>query len=116
MGGQSWRGHRWVQRPNALSQEAVIRKALGGISPESIDYVEAHGTGTELGDPIEVKALASVFSHPSRKLRIGSVKTNIGHTEPAAGVASVIKTVLSLQQEQIPPSLHFNKPSPHIPW
>src|SRR3569833_3777812 len=66
--------------PNALSQEAVIRKALGEIPPESIDYVEAHGTGTELGDPIEVKALAAVFRAPSRKLRIGSVKPNIGHT------------------------------------
>ena len=107
--------------PNGNAQEAVIREALSrsGVEPADVDYVEAHGTGTSLGDPIEVKALASALSrersarHP---LRIGSVKTNIGHTEIAAGVAGLIKVVLSLQHEEIPAHLHFDRPSPHIAW
>ena len=100
--------------------EAVIREALSrsGVEPDEVDYVEAHGTGTSLGDPIEVKALASVLSKRSAKnpLRIGSVKTNIGHTEIAAGVAGLIKVVLSLQHQEIPAHLHFDRPSPHMAW
>jgi amino acid adenylation domain-containing protein len=103
--------------PNGRAQEAVIRKALGNLAPADVDYVETHGTGTELGDPIEVKALAAVFGKGrERKLRIGSVKTNLGHAESAAGIAGVIKVILALQHSEIPAHLHFNNPSPLIPW
>lgn len=107
--------------PNGPAQEAVIRSALtnAGLEPEEIHYVEAHGTGTSLGDPIEVRALGNIFAanhsteHP---LYIGSVKTNIGHLEGAAGVAGLIKVALLLQHGVIPPHLHFNTPSHHIHW
>src|SRR5204863_5815197 len=82
-------------------------------------YVEAHGTGTSLGDPIEVKAIASVLGNATERtqpLLIGSVKTNLGHLETAAGIAGLMKVVLSLQHGAIPPHLHFKSPSPHIPW
>ncbi|MET0647638.1 MAG: amino acid adenylation domain-containing protein [Pyrinomonadaceae bacterium] len=103
--------------PNGKAQEAVIRRALGGLAPAEVDYVEAHGTGTALGDPIEVRALAAVYGGGRRgKLRIGSVKTNIGHAESAAGVAGVIKVILALRHDEIPAHLHFNNPSPLIPW
>lgn len=107
--------------PNGPAQEAVIREALArsGIAPRQVSYIEAHGTGTQLGDPLEVGALGSVFGadrDPGRPLLIGSVKTNIGHLEAAAGVAGLIKLVLSLQQRMIPPHLHFERPSPHIDW
>jgi acyl transferase domain-containing protein/acyl carrier protein/ubiquinone/menaquinone biosynthesis C-methylase UbiE len=105
--------------PNGPSQEDVIRAALanGRISPQQISYVEAHGTGTSLGDPIEVQALAAVLGDGrSEPLSIGSVKTNLGHLESAAGMAGLIKTVLMLQHEQIPPHLHLKEPNPHIPW
>jgi amino acid adenylation domain-containing protein len=104
--------------PNGKAQEAVIRKALGTLAPAEVDYVEAHGTGTALGDPIEVKALAAVYGEGrrGRKLRIGSVKTNIGHAESAAGIASVIKVILALRHGELPPHLHFKNPSPLIPW
>jgi acyl transferase domain-containing protein len=107
--------------PNGPSQESVIRDALSNaaVSPQDVGYVEAHGTGTALGDPIEVQALAAVFG-PGREaatpLLIGSVKTNIGHLEAAAGVSGLIKVVLSLQHREIPQHLHFRRPSPHIPW
>jgi epothilone polyketide synthase A len=99
----------------------VIRQALrnGGVDAGSVSYVECHGTGTPLGDPIEVQALASVYGEGRTKtnaIRLGSVKTNIGHTEGAAGVASVIKVILSLRNELLPASLHFDEPNPHIPW
>ncbi|MDP9587245.1 UNVERIFIED_ORG: amino acid adenylation domain-containing protein [Burkholderia contaminans] len=105
--------------PNGRAQEAVIRQALGGLPAASIDYVEAHGTGTPLGDPVEVEALATVFGADrgeGRRLRIGSVKTNIGHTESAAGIAGVIKVVLSLNHDRIPAHLHFRQPSPLVRW
>ena len=105
--------------PNGPSQQAVIRQALAnaGIEPSQVSYVEAHGTGTSLGDPIEVGALGAVFG-PTREhpLLIGSVKTNIGHLESAAGIAGLIKVVLSLQHGEIPAHLHVNNPSPHISW
>ena len=81
--------------------------------------MEAHGTGTRLGDPIEVDAIASVFAPEraaDRKLRIGSVKTNLGHTEAASGVAGLIKCVLALQHEEIPPQIHFKTPTPEVDW
>ncbi len=103
--------------PSGGAQQAVIRKALGKLAPEEVDYIEAHGTGTALGDPIEVKALAAVFGKDRKqKLRIGSVKTNIGHAESAAGIAGVIKVILALQHGELPADLHFNNPNPLIPW
>ena len=107
--------------PNGPAQEAVIRAALadGGIAPDAVDYVEAHGTGTALGDPIEVRALAGSIAagrRPDRPLLVGSVKTNIGHLESAAGIAGVIKVILALNNEELPPHLHFSQPSPHIDW
>ncbi|VWB14606.1 non-ribosomal peptide synthetase/type I polyketide synthase [Burkholderia lata] len=105
--------------PNGRAQEAVIRQALGGLPAASIDYVEAHGTGTPLGDPVELQALATVFGagrDEGRRLRVGSVKTNIGHTESAAGIAGVIKVVLSLNHDRLPAHLHFRQPSPLVQW
>jgi acyl transferase domain-containing protein/acyl carrier protein len=104
--------------PNRFAQEALLRAALdaAGVSPEEIDYIETHGTGTPLGDPIEIQAIATVHARRQRPLVIGSVKTNIGHLEAAAGIAGVIKTVLSMQRERIPPHLNFYQPNPHIPW
>jgi acyl transferase domain-containing protein/acyl carrier protein len=107
--------------PNGLAQEAVLRQALAnaGLSPAQVNYVEAHGTGTPLGDPIEVQALGAVFGRDhsvERPLWIGSVKTNLGHLEAAAGIAGVIKVVLALQHQHLPPHLHLQQPNPHIPW
>lgn len=107
--------------PNGPAQEAVIRQALamGRIDPRDVSYVEAHGTGTTLGDPIEAHALAAVLG-PGRQqdnpLVVGSVKTNIGHLESAAGVAGLLKVVVSLQQERIPAHLHFTALNPNIDW
>ncbi|HEX3728602.1 MAG TPA: MupA/Atu3671 family FMN-dependent luciferase-like monooxygenase, partial [Opitutaceae bacterium] len=107
--------------PNGPAQERVIRRALAraGVAADSIGYVEAHGTGTALGDPIEVQALGAALAGNRAKaapLWIGSVKSNLGHLEAAAGIASLAKTILALRHRQIPPSLHFRAPSPHIPW
>ena len=105
--------------PNGLAQQAVIRSALAaaGLKPFQISYVEAHGTGTSLGDPIEVEALGAVLGEGRTiPLTIGSVKTNIGHCESASGVAGLIKTVLAMQHNEIPPHLHFKERSPRIPW
>ncbi|MBM4088634.1 MAG: type I polyketide synthase, partial [Planctomycetes bacterium] len=107
--------------PNGPAQQTVIRKALAqaGVEPRDVDYVEAHGTGTELGDPIELGALGAVFGGDRPKdqpLLVGSVKTNIGHLEAAAGVAGLIKVVLALQHAEIPPHLHFQNPNPHFQW
>jgi microcystin synthetase protein McyG len=105
--------------PNGQAQEALLRKALAdaGLAPADIHYVEAHGTGTALGDPIEVHALGRVLGEGrGEPLLIGSVKTNIGHLEGAAGIAGLIKAVLALQARRLPPSLHFREPNPHIRW
>ncbi|MDE5118112.1 MAG: type I polyketide synthase, partial [Trichodesmium sp. St2_bin2_1] len=107
--------------PNGSSQQALIRQALenGGVEPASVSYLEAHGTGTSLGDPIEVEAVGEVFgaTHSQQKpLIIGSVKTNIGHLESAAGIAGLMKVVLQLQNQKIAPSLHFHQPNPYINW
>ena len=104
--------------PNALAQKEVIQKALenADLSPDDVDYIEAHGTGTSLGDPIEARALSLVFQDRREKLLLGSVKTNIGHLEAAAGIAGVIKVILAMRQGRIPRSLHFQNPSSHIPW
>jgi acyl transferase domain-containing protein/aryl carrier-like protein len=107
--------------PNGPSQVAVIRAALAnaGLQPGDIDYIEAHGTGTPLGDPIEARALAEVFCRgraAELPLRVGSVKSNFGHAESAAGIAGLIKVLLAMQHEIIPPSLHLKKMNPHIDW
>ncbi|NEP03274.1 MAG: type I polyketide synthase, partial [Symploca sp. SIO2E9] len=107
--------------PNKQAQQKLIREALSNAKVDSteISYLEAHGTGTSLGDPIEVEAIATVLGQnrtADNPLLIGSVKTNIGHLEAAAGIASLIKVVLSLQNQAIPPHLHFDKPNPHLNW
>ena len=107
--------------PNGGAQQRLISATLAraGVAGRDVDYLEAHGTGTSLGDPIEVQAAAAVYGadrDPNRPLLIGSVKTNIGHLESAAGIAGLIKVVLSLQHGVLPQNLHFEHPSPHIPW
>ncbi|MGD1807094.1 beta-ketoacyl synthase N-terminal-like domain-containing protein [Dapis sp. BLCC M126] len=105
--------------PNAKAQQEVIRAALENakVSPGDISYVEAHGTGTSLGDPLEVKALTEVLRGRNAEapaLMLGSVKTNIGHLEAGAGIASLIKVVLAMQHGEIPPHLHLTQLNPHI--
>ncbi|WP_434391511.1 beta-ketoacyl synthase N-terminal-like domain-containing protein [Melittangium boletus] len=107
--------------PSKKAQEKVIRAALDNarLNPHDVTYVEAHGTGTALGDPIELRALGDVYGKDrpkDRPLYVGSVKTNFGHTEAAAGIAGFIKVVLSLGHEGIPPHLHFQRPNPHLDW
>ncbi|MBW4630832.1 MAG: aminotransferase class III-fold pyridoxal phosphate-dependent enzyme [Iphinoe sp. HA4291-MV1] len=104
--------------PSVDGQAKVISEALAmaRVEPETISYVETHGTGTVLGDPIEIAALTQAFHTTDKKnfCAIGSVKTNIGHLDAAAGVAGLIKAVLALKHKQVPPSLHFNQPNPKI--
>ena len=108
-----------ITAPNARSQAELEKSVYErvGLSPESFQLVEAHGTGTRLGDPIEVKALTTAFSHYTSKRQfcaLGSVKTNIGHTTTAAGIAGLTKVLLAMKHEKIPPSLHFRKASERI--
>lgn len=105
--------------PNGKAQVHLIQKALkdANLDAQAIDFVEAHGTGTSLGDPIEMEALGEVYgkAHSNEKMvMVGSVKSNIGHLEPAAGIAGLIKTVLSLRHEHIPANLHFKTLNPKI--
>ena len=107
--------------PNVKAQADLIHKALAdaNLKPEDIGYVEAHGTGTKIGDPIEIEALTNVFqAHKSKTdpLYVGSVKSNVGHLEGAAGMASMIKAVLALQHDRIPQSIHFKKPNELVNW
>lgn len=107
--------------PNRQAQEAVLRAAYAdaGVSPGAVDAIEAHGTGTALGDPIEALAIGHVLAtdRPAEsRAWVGSVKTNIGHLEAAAGVAGFIKMALALHHGELPGSLHFHKPNPHIPF
>jgi amino acid adenylation domain-containing protein len=107
--------------PNGLAQVEVIERACrdAGIRPAELDYIEVHGTGTALGDPIEANALGRVLTAKGpgdRACWVGSVKTNVGHLEAAAGVAGLIKTALTLHQRMIPASLHFREANPHIPF
>jgi len=105
--------------PNGAAQQAVIRAALAraGALPQHVDYVEAHGTGTPLGDLIEMEALGRALACDRiTPLRVGSVKTNIGHLEAAAGVIGLVKTVLALQHQEIPPHIHLRRLNPRIQW
>ncbi len=111
----------FLTTPGSAGQEEMLRKAYcnAGVQPGQVQYIEAHGTGTSAGDPVEIGALGAVLAedrpadHPCL---VGSVKTNFGHTEGAAGLAGLIKVVLALKHGQIPPSLHFHTPSAKIPW
>ncbi len=107
--------------PNGTAQREVIARALelGGVPPDAVAYIEAHGTGTSLGDPVELRALGAIFgkSHSIKQpLRVGSLKTNFGHMEGAAGIAGLIKAALCVRYGEIPPHLHFETPNPHVPW
>ena len=108
-------------RPSRLGQEELLRTAYADaqLAPSQVAYVEAHGTGTRAGDPVELGSLQSVLAEgrpPQRRAYVGSVKTNFGHTEAAAGIAGFIKAALVLHHGAIPPSLHFRTPNPNIPW
>ena len=111
-----------ITAPNGLAQERLIRQALkvSNIKPDDVDYIEAHGTGTALGDPIEIEALAGVFaasisnSNSLYPLMVGSVKSNIGHLEVAAGMAGLINAILVLCQESVPPNVGLEKLNPCI--
>ena len=110
-----------ITAPNGVAQEAVMRRALSDadVEPRSVHYIEAHGTGTSLGDPIELRALGAVYSDgrdAADPLVVGTVKTNLGHLEAAAGVIGVVKAVLALQHEWIPAHLHAPNPTSLIDW
>ncbi|MCB0190972.1 MAG: polyketide synthase, partial [Anaerolineae bacterium] len=103
--------------PTGQAHVIAMAQAVAGISAETIRYVEAHGTGTPLGDPIEVAALTQAFQADTKRkgfCALGSVKTNVGHLDTAAGVAGFLKTVLALKHKMLPPSLHFETPNPEI--
>lgn len=104
--------------PSVAAQQRLIQRAcaVGGVEPESVGYLEAHGTGTAVGDPIEATAIGQVLGNSPHTHWIGSVKSNFGHTEAAAGVAGVIKAVLCLRHRSIPRNLHFERPNPRIPF
>ena len=107
--------------PNPMAQAQLLETAISdaGIQPADLSYLEAHGTGTSLGDPVELAGIARAYCaqrEPGQVLPIGSVKSNIGHAESAAGMAGLIKAVLILQRGEIPPSLHFQEPNPEFDW
>ncbi len=105
-----------ISVPNGKAQQEVVTRACAkaGIMPKDLTYVEAHGTGTAVGDPIEINALGEIIKSKSTSLLVGSLKTNFGHAESAAGIAGLIKGALILRHKQIPPNLHFINPNPLI--
>ncbi len=110
-----------ITSPSGKSQARAISQAMqdAQVAPSQVQYLEAHGTGTELGDPMELAAAASVYGKgrkPEDALLVGSVKANISHLEAAGGISGLIKTVLALHHGVIPPQVHFEHPSPHVPW
>lgn len=110
-----------LMAPNGQAQEEVLKAAYerAGVAPGQVQYVEAHGTGTALGDPIEVRALGAVVGRKraqGSECAVGSVKTNIGHLEAAAGIAGLIKVALALKHKELPPSINYIEPNPHIPF
>ena len=112
-------GYSWPRADKANSPCCAKCTAEAGITPGQVDYVEAHGTGTPVGDPVELQALGTVLAEgraPNKPCLVGSVKTNIGHTEAASGMAGLIKAAMCLKQGIIPASLHFESPNPKIPW
>ncbi|MGW1541294.1 SDR family NAD(P)-dependent oxidoreductase [Streptomyces sp. NPDC002309] len=119
--GSDGRSGGYLVAPGVEGQRDVLLRAYAdaGVDPADVDYVEAHGTGTAVGDPVELEALAAVLGEnrpADRPALVGSVKTNIGHTEAAAGIAGLIKAVLCLEKRVVPPSLHFHEPNPAVPW
>lgn len=109
-----------ITQPSAIAHERLIRYAYNkaNLDPYDTDYVEAHGTGTQAGDPLELKAVGSVFGRTrteSNPVYVGSVKTNVGHLEAASGLAGVIKTSLAMQKGVIPPNINFEKVNDKIP-
>lgn len=108
-----------ISLPSKDYQLAMLERLYSriGVDPDAIAFVEAHGTGTRAGDPVEAAAIGEVLGQRrSRPLPIGSIKTNIGHTEPASGLAGLLKALLALEHDQLPPSLHFDEPNPDIPF
>ena len=110
-----------ISLPNSDAQERLAREVYGrsGVAPSEVDYLEAHGTGTQAGDPAETRALNANFAEgrdPAKKLPVGSVKTNIGHLEAAAGIAGMLKAIGVLKHRQVPRNLHFVRPNPKIPF
>lgn len=112
---------RGIALPNIGAQESLLQEVYrgAGVDPQDVSYIEAHGTGTKAGDRAECTALGHFFGSRRRKgdpLPIGSVKTNIGHLEPASGIAGLIKAILVLQNRELPPTVHFKEPNPEIPF
>src|SRR5690606_17104583 len=112
-------GGESLTSPERDAQADVIRRAYqtAGVRPGEVQYVELHGSGTFVGDPVEAAALGAVFAEDGgrRTLRVGSVKTNIGHLEGAGGIAGLLKTALCIRHRRLVPSLHFHEAGPRIP-